>query len=152
MTCLVRYGFGLAFTLATFAAACGNNSGGSGSNSENTGSSCSSAAQCYPGMSQTSLQGTVTCLTQVTGGYCTHTCQSDANCCAVPGECQTNLPQVCGPFESTGQTYCFLSCEASVISAAGYTDETAFCQHFADASFTCRSTGGGSANKKICAP
>jgi hypothetical protein len=44
---------------------------------------------------------------------------------------------------------CFLSCEASALGGA---DETTYCQDFAGAAFSCRSTGGGSANRKICSP
>ena len=37
----------------------------------------------------------------------------DADCCAVEGECdeEHDLDYVCGPFESTGEKYCFISCE-----------------------------------------
>jgi hypothetical protein len=62
---------------------------------------------------------------------------------------------VCASFESTAQTYCFLSCAAADIAAApdaGTTDPTTFCQRWADASFTCRSTGGGSNQRKFCGP
>ena len=123
-------------------------SGGSGG--EHTGQSCQVAADCYPGVNQSSL-GQVTCLANVAGGYCTHTCQTDSDCCAVAGECRTGLPQLCAPFESTGANYCFLSCEATVFDA-GIADTTAYCQQYASSSFTCRSTGGGSANRKVCMP
>jgi hypothetical protein len=112
---------------------------------ENTGQSCESAAQCYPGVDQTALAGTVTCMDRVEGGYCTHTCSADADCCAVQGECQGGLPQVCAPFESEGVSYCFLSCE-------DVADETVFCQENANPAFGCRSTGGGSQNRKVCVP
>jgi hypothetical protein len=115
------------------------------------GQSCATANQCYVGIDAAVLSGTVTCLTQVQGGYCTHTCSTDDDCCRVPGECTGGHPQLCAPFESTGQMYCFLSCESEILADAGLSD-TNFCATYAAASFTCRSTGGGSQNRKICAP
>src|SRR5262245_29883393 len=112
-------GLAVITSFLAFVGACGNDSSNGG---EQTGQACTAPTQCYPGVDQSTLKGTTTCLTQVSGGYCTHTCQADTDCCAVNGECRTNFPQVCGPFESTGQTYCFLSCDANTISAAGYTD------------------------------
>ena len=97
----------------------------------------------------------MTCLTQLQGGYCTHTCSTDADCCAVPGECPSNFKEVCASFESSGQMYCFLSCSTTDIANdpdAGTTDATTFCQRWANATFTCRSTGGGSNNRKFCGP
>ena len=113
------------------------------------------ASQCYPGLEAGALAGEATCLSQLQSGYCTHTCQTDADCCSVPGECRTGFKQVCAPFESTGQSYCFLSCAASDVASApdaGTTDPTIYCQTWANASFTCRSTGGGSSNRKFCGP
>jgi hypothetical protein len=69
------------------------------------------------------------------------------------------LKQVCAPFESTGQKMCFLSCEADDVRAAdagahdaGVSADTAYCTTYASAAFSCRSTGGGRENRKICAP
>lgn len=84
----------------------------------------------------------------------------DVGCCAVAGECQTTFPQVCAPFESTGKSYCFLSCEASDIEAhestlfsdGGAIDANLFCRERANPSFGCRSTGGGKDNRKVCTP
>jgi hypothetical protein len=115
------------------------------------GQSCIAAAQCYVGLDATALAGQVTCLTPVSGGYCTHACTSDGDCCKVPGECADGRPQVCSPFESAGQMYCFLSCEAALLADAGISDAT-YCETYASASFNCRSTGGGSQNRKVCAP
>jgi hypothetical protein len=114
------------------------------------------------------LQGTVTCLTKVTNGYCTHTCTQDSECCAVPGECKTGVKQVCSPLENQPTQYCFLSCEdediAKAIAAqadAGYYDggavdagnrADAYCQSYAGAETSCRSSGGGSKNRKVCMP
>lgn len=119
------------------------------------GQSCSQASQCFPGLDAGALEGEVTCLTQLQNGYCTQTCQSDASCCSVPGACIAGFSDVCASFESSGQMYCFLSCDASDIAAApdaGTTDPDTFCQRWANASFSCRSTGGGSTNRKFCGP
>ena len=101
---------------------------------------------------KTQIVGEVACLTKVTGGYCTHLCAQDGDCCAAPGECTTGHPEVCSPFENQPEKYCFLSCEQADVSAAGMTDSTAYCQKYASSSFGCRSTGGGAQNRKICAP
>jgi hypothetical protein len=34
----------------------------------------------------------------------------------------------------------------------GGLESTSYCQHYADAAFGCRSTGGGSENRKVCVP
>ena len=142
---ILRIAHGL--TLALLLVACGDKS-------EQAGSACTMASQCYPAVqNQTTIHGTVTCLTQYQGGYCTHTCTTDADCCAAPGECQTGFKEVCSPFENQGAMYCFLSCESADIMSApngGITDPTAYCQHYAGSSLTCRSTGGGSANRQFC--
>jgi len=91
-------------------------------------------------------------MSQFTNGYCTHHCATDADCCAVPGECRSGYPEVCGPFESTGEMVCFLSCESPTVAAAGYNDDMLYCQTFANPDFICRSTGGGSQNRKVCVP
>jgi hypothetical protein len=128
--------------------------GSSGAPGPSTGQSCASASQCYPTLDAAALHGQVACLTQLQGGYCTHTCMSDADCCAVPGECVGAFNEVCASFESSGQMYCFVACSPSdiALSDAGITDPNAFCQHWAGPSFTCRSTGGGSNNRKFCGP
>jgi len=118
-----------------------------------TGLSCTSAQQCYPGIDAATLQGGVgVCMSQFPSGYCTHLCATDTDCCAIPGECPSGYPEVCGPFESTGKMYCFLSCEDRDVTAAGLTDTTAYCQTYANRDFICRSTGGGSQNRKVCVP
>jgi hypothetical protein len=107
------------------------------------------------------LQGEALCLDRVPGGYCTHTCQADDECCAATGECTGNHAEVCSPFESTGMKMCFLTCEAADLAATGaagaagaaaVTDEQEYCQRFASSSFICRSSGGGKANRKVCVP
>ena len=131
--------------------ACGSSSSGAGA-PNNTGQSCGAASDCYPGLASGSLHGEVECMTRVPGGYCTHSCTVDTDCCALPGECPQALDEVCAPFESTGLLECFLTCEDSAVTAAGFTDSTAFCQRYANAAFICRSTGGGTKNRKVCVP
>lgn len=118
----------------------------------NTGQACQVAEDCYPGIDPATLQGDPVCLTRVPDGYCTHQCTQDLDCCAVMGECPNGLPQLCAPFESTGELNCFLSCEEADVTNAGFSDSTAFCQAKANAAFICRSSGGGSNNRKVCVP
>lgn len=136
--------------------------------SEQAGQACSAPADCYPSVDGGRLKGEVQCLDRVSGGYCTHLCTTDADCCAVPGECKTGIKQVCAPFESTGQYMCFLSCEDADVQTGitanapdggydgGATDAgtvaDAYCQSYAAASASCRSTGGGKDNRKVCIP
>ncbi|HVJ94133.1 MAG TPA: hypothetical protein VM580_30300 [Labilithrix sp.] len=129
--------------------------------SENTGQSCKVATDCYPEVEAGALAGEVQCLDRVTGGYCTHLCKTDADCCAVPGECKGAHRQVCSPFESTGQMMCFLSCEdedirdatdGGIDSDGGPIDSTVYCTTYASAAFKCRSSGGGTKNRKVCVP
>jgi hypothetical protein len=115
----------------------------------NTGSSCESVAECFPDVADGGLIGDPICLDNVEGGYCTHTCTVDADCCAAAGECSNDLAQVCAPFESTDDKYCFLSCE---LLPEGYDDGNVYCQEWAHPDFICRSTGGGSENRKVCVP
>ena len=113
------------------------------------GSACDVPSECYPDADHETLSGDIVCLADVPGGYCTHLCGTDADCCAADGECPTDHPQVCAPFQSTGMMMCFLSCEDSVLDGA---DGTAYCEDNAHTSFGCRSTGGGSQNRKVCVP
>ena len=122
---------------------------------ENAGSACAVPADCYKNLDGGMVQGTVECITKVPNGYCTHSCTADTDCCAVPGECKTNIKQVCSPLENQPGTKCFLSCEDAVVKA--YNDPAAldpnvYCQKYAHPSFGCRSTGGGAANRKVCLP
>jgi hypothetical protein len=145
--------------VAALTMACDDDEGpGRGSSPEQAGQACVSPADCYPEIEdRTALAGEIECLDRVDDGYCTHQCETDADCCAVPGECDTPLPQVCAPFESTGLMLCFLSCESDALDEAeaqGYefADEAAFCQRYAHPRFGCRSTGGGSENRRVCVP
>lgn len=112
---------------------------------ENTGNSCETVDECYPEVDHGDLTGEVVCMDRVEEGYCTHHCTTNTDCCAVENECESEFPQVCAPFESTGEMYCFLSCE-------GVEDENNYCQENAHPSFICRSTGGGGLNRKVCVP
>lgn len=114
---------------------------------ESAGEQCAVPEECYQLADPEEIQGEIQCLDRVPGGYCTHLCQTDDDCCAAEGECD-GRPQVCAPFESTGMMMCFLSCEDADLD--GF-DETEYCNRYAHPSFSCRSTGGGSANRKVCA-
>lgn len=139
---------------------------------EQTGQECTTAATCYGGVAEagadgSAVRGEVVCLTKVTNGYCTHKCNDDSDCCAVPGECKTGLKQVCAPLENQPDKYCFLSCEDADVTAgiaaqsdggvfdagpeAG-TREDAYCHTYASSALNCRSTGGGKNNRKVCLP
>lgn len=149
---------------------------------EQAGQACASAAQCYPDLAkqdageagaQLQVKGAIYCETKVPNGYCTHECTADNECCAVPGECRTAIKQVCSPFTNTDNPkYCFLSCEeadiraaiAANVDAGGWdggaplldgapTDlENGYCYHYASIYATCRSSGGGKDNRKVCIP
>ncbi|WP_394835723.1 hypothetical protein LVJ94_02190 [Pendulispora rubella] len=115
-----------------------------------TGLTCSNTNQCYAGLDAGALRGNAVCLTELQGGYCTHTCTADADCCAIAGECPNGIKEVCSPVQSAEQKYCVLSCESADLPAGA--DATAFCRERANPNFTCRSTGGGSQNRKFCGP
>ncbi|HVR00673.1 MAG TPA: hypothetical protein VMT47_00950 [Polyangia bacterium] len=125
-----------------------------GSAAPPAGHHCTKDADCYVGLDGGGLQGTIMFLTNLTGGYCTHTCTTDSNCCAVAGERPAGIKEVCAPLESAGQTYCCVSCAASDVGTTydGGASDTTFCHSAAGSTFTCRSTGGGAANKKFCGP
>jgi hypothetical protein len=129
--------------LGALTAGCGDDDDGL----DNVGQSCEVADDCYAGVDHDQLSGEVICLDEVSGGYCTHLCETDADCCAAPGECdfETDLDVVCAPFQSTGEKYCFIACEGE-----GQDDE--YCQTWAHPDFICRSTGGGDENRKVCVP
>lgn len=135
----------------------------SGRGPEQTGQACTAASQCYPGLDAGSLVGEVECLDRVPSGYCTHRCEKDEDCCAVPGECGSGLRQVCAPLENSTEKRCFLSCEdediAAVAADGGFDesdgavdDTTYYCHTYASPELNCRSTGGGKNNRKVCLP
>lgn len=121
---------------------------------------------------QLAVKGTIYCETKVPNGYCTHECTSDSDCCSVPGECPNGIREVCSPFTNTDSPkYCFLSCEAADIAAGiaanadaggwdgGFVDggpdgglENNYCYYYASVYATCRSSGGGKENRKVCIP
>jgi hypothetical protein len=125
----------------------------SGGAAQPTGHACAQTTDCYHGLDAGALQGQVVCLS-LPGGYCSHTCTVDTDCCAVAGECPAGIKQVCAPLESNAQTYCFVSCETADIapSGDGGADPNAYCNSVAGSTFTCRSTGGGASNRKFCGP
>jgi len=127
----------------------GDDEGEDESSPDYAGEACVDIDECYDEVEPGALRGDPICLDRVEGGYCTHLCQDDSDCCAVEGECRSEFPQVCAPFESSGMYMCFLSCEAADI---GDYDEGSFCQEEAHPAFGCRSTGGGSDNRKVCVP
>ncbi|MBX3201922.1 MAG: hypothetical protein KF894_27550 [Labilithrix sp.] len=155
---LVALGLAAACSGGESPAVSGTSDGG-GARPENTGRSCVAPADCYPGLDAGTLRGEVQCLDRVPGGYCTHLCETDADCCAVSGECDSDLRQVCSPFESTGLKMCFLSCEGEDLRSAldagadgGELDGTTYCTSYAASGFRCRSSGGGRENRKVCVP
>ncbi len=136
------------FVVATLGGiACGPGGGG-----EFASSPCEGPADCYPDVDHAQLRGDVVCIDKVEYGYCTHNCQTDADCCAVPGECRTNIQQVCSPFENMSQKRCFLSCEAADLPGDYKGEADRFCSDYMFAGWTCASSGGGSENRKICKP
>jgi hypothetical protein len=151
-------------TGGTAASTSGGTGGGGGNDVSpvHTGDACDMPSDCYVGLDGGSISGEAQCLDRVPDGYCTHTCETDDDCCAVPGECSNELRQVCAPFESTGLKLCFLSCEdADVVAGsagaggaggAGAIDGNAFCEREANPDFICRSTGGGVDNRQVCVP
>jgi hypothetical protein len=152
-----------AFTIALFATtSCGGDSDGDGNGNtagttsrplEEAGSVCKLDSECFAEVAEGELLGEALCLTRVRDGYCTHTCEADSDCCAVEGECKSTLPQVCSPFESADGKMCLLSCEdADVEGDPDAEDGNDFCQRNASWDFSCRSSGGGSENRKVCMP
>jgi hypothetical protein len=137
---------------------CGDDDNDNPPPSEFTGQACAGADECYPWLDGGTLSGDRVCLDRVPGGYCTHECEQDSDCCATEGECRTAHPQVCAPFESTGIKMCFLSCEEKSVEASGVIgpnqdwDADQYCQTYAWDGFKCRSSGGGSENRKVCTP
>jgi hypothetical protein len=129
---------------------------GTGGRPELTGAECDVVGDCYKTLEAGALQGEPLCLDAIRGGYCTHTCADDGDCCAVPGECKTSIKQVCSPFSSQDDKMCFLSCEPEDLVAApgqtGDVNDQEYCQREAGRDFICKSSGGGNENRKICVP
>lgn len=72
------------------------------------------------------------CVAKDSGGFCSWTCGGDADC-----DIDDDIEYACASFESTSGMYCFPSCEVDDVCPED---------------FECRSTGGGSNNRKICFP
>jgi hypothetical protein len=53
---------------------------------DDTGAACTVADDGYPDVAEGELQGEPVCIDRVRDGYCTHTCESDDDCCAAEGE------------------------------------------------------------------
>lgn len=81
------------------------------------------------------------CLEKSGGGFCSWECAADDDC-AAPEDDEHPYAYVCSSFESDPALYCFPSCEDE-----GDTDG-----EVCPEGFTCRSTGGGSDNRRICFP
>ncbi len=112
---------------------------------EQAGHACEVPDDCYPDVEDPGvIQGEITCLDRVPGGYCTHLCETDDDCCAAEGECRSGYPQVCAPFESTGMRMCFLSCEDENL---GEYDADGYCHEFANRAFGCSPTCCGSEHR-----
>lgn len=79
------------------------------------------------------------CLEKSGEGFCSWTCEADADCADDPDE---DFAYVCSSFESTEGLYCFPSCNEDGDS------EVPVCPD----GYGCRSTGGGSDNRRICFP
>jgi hypothetical protein len=98
-------------------------SGGSGSSGKTNGGyqvpTCSTAQDCYPDASSVAIfTMNPQCLTTSSGGYCTHVCSSDSDCCIWPSECPSGQHQVCVPFSSSSSNMvCAISCGSSDIAS-----------------------------------
>src|SRR5262245_61098474 len=75
---------------------------------------------------------TPTCLKPATEGFCSWTCSADGEC-----SFDDDVVRICASYESTAGKYCFPSCEGGAACPEGY---------------SCRSTGGGNQNRKVCYP
>lgn len=82
---------------------------------------------------------TAECLEKSGEGFCTWSCTDDAECDDDP---DPDFGFVCASFEDTSGQHCFPSCREDA------EDEDEVCP----AGYGCRSTGGGSENRKVCFP
>lgn len=139
----------LASSLGVLGAGCGDDDD---DDLQGTGGSCEVTADCFAGLE--GIPGEPRCFTNVQGGYCSHTCASDAECCSVAGECdfgeRGTLPEVCAPFESFDGDWCFLSCEDDLLAALPAEDRDTYCEDISP-DLHCRATGGGDP-RKVCLP
>jgi hypothetical protein len=94
---------------------------------------CESADEC-PAPEEVTAE----CVDKSGVGFCTWECAKDEDCAFD----EDAYPRVCASFESESELYCFPSCEGAE------TDDPDACPP----GYGCRSTGGGSDNRKICFP
>lgn len=145
----LSFTFAIPLLAAAALAGCGDD------DAEDTGEACSVADDCYEDVIEEDrdmIAGEIECLDRVEGGYCTHQCETDDDCCLIDGECDDSGDHrvICSPFENeSGIKRCFLACEAEDI---GDLEETDYCHEFANDEFGCRSSGGGNENRKVCVP
>jgi hypothetical protein len=78
-------------------------------------------------------EATAECVEKEGGGFCSWSCTTDADC---DGDQDDRYDFVCAPFESNPGTYCFPACQDDECPGG----------------YTCRSTGGGDENEKVCFP
>jgi hypothetical protein len=98
-------------------------------------SPCESPSNCE------SPEGTTAeCVDGDGGGFCTWACAADADCNPVRDEYRWDF--VCAPFESSEGTHCFPACSGADDPNEGECPPD----------FSCRSTGGGTENEKVCYP
>ena len=83
------------------------------------------------------------CLDKAGEGFCTWECAIDDDC-AESEEQQGDWALVCASFESNELSYCFPRCREIADTA----DPEGVCP----SGFSCRSTGGGASNRKVCFP
>ena len=77
---------------------------------------------------------TAECLSKGDQGFCTWKCGTDPDC----DYDEEEYTRVCAPFESNDEKYCFPDCEGG--------------DDLCPEGLSCRSTGGGNENRKICFP
>lgn len=78
------------------------------------------------------------CLDKSGQGFCTWDCETDTDC---EGDQDEDVDFVCASFESTEGMSCFPSCEEGDTAQGSCPD-----------GYTCRSTGGGEDNRRVCFP
>lgn len=98
---------------------------------------------CFEGLE---IQGDAICFTQVEGGYCSHTCTSNADCCAVEGECDPAFDYVCTGLEERSGSFCFVACNLEGFSGG----DQSICDAVAEG-LECRNTGRG-VGSQVCLP
>ena len=122
---MARFGLGLLLSLSLFVVGCGG---------DQLYASCETVDDCEVHSDDTEAA----CLGASDGGVCTWSCATDVDCAA-----DDDLARVCAPYESQEGTWCFPSCEDEDVG-----DSSAPCPD----GFTCRSSGGGDENQKVCFP